>query len=47
MQAGKDAVDVIVDALKMEKFSAGALSVYNDKLIKSQQRIYGMFNMAR
>ena len=47
MLAGKDAADVIVEALKAGDLTAEALSVYKDRLIKSQQEIYDMFNVAR
>jgi len=47
MLAGKDAAEVIIDALKTGDVSKEALSVYKDKLIKSQKQIYDGFNAAR
>lgn len=47
MLAGKDAAEVIVDALETGDFSAEALSVYTEKLVKSQKGIYDRFNAAR
>ena len=47
MLAGKDAAEVIVEALETGDVSAKALSVYKDKLIKSQKEIYDGFNIAR
>ncbi len=47
MLAGKDAAEVIVEAMKTRDFSAKSLSVYKDKLIKSQKGIYDRFNAAR
>lgn len=47
MLAGKDAADVIVEALKEGDFSSSRLSVYKDKLIESQKAIYDGYNAAR
>jgi len=47
MLAGRDAADVIVEALKTGDFSREALAVYKDKLIKSQSEIYAGYNASR
>ena len=47
MLAGKDAAELIVEALKAGDFSKEFLAVYKDKLIKSQSEIYGPYNATR